>query len=78
MTIQFWRLSEATDGNLGLACTADGLLLGRTPLVEQRGQHFVVREQREIERLFSRVSRRRRSRANHVRPRHRRGGLECR
>lgn len=55
MTIQFWRLSEATDGNLGLAFTADGLLLGRTPLVEQRGQHFVVREQREIERLFSRA-----------------------
>src|SRR5690348_7052439 len=55
MTIQFWRLSEASDDNLGLACTADGLLLGRTPLIERRGEHFVVREQHEIERLFSRA-----------------------
>jgi hypothetical protein len=35
MTIQFWRLSEASDGNLGLACTADGLLLGRTPIANR-------------------------------------------
>lgn len=55
MTIQFWRLSEATDDNLGLACTADGLLLGRTPIVARHGERFVVREQREIERLFSRA-----------------------
>lgn len=55
MTIPFWRLSEATDDNLGLTCTADGLLLGRTPIVARRGEHFVVREQREIERLFSRA-----------------------
>jgi len=55
MTIQIWRLSEASDGNLGLACTADGLLLGRTPLIERRGEHFVMREQCEIERLFGRA-----------------------
>ena len=55
MTIQFWRLSEATDGNLGLACTADSLLLGRTPLIEWRSERFVVRERREIERLFRRA-----------------------
>jgi len=52
MTIQFWRLSDATDNNLGLACTAEGLLLGRTPLIARRDAHFVVREQCEIERLF--------------------------
>jgi hypothetical protein len=55
MTIQFWRLNEARDGNLGLACTADGLLLGRTPIVARCGERFVVRERREIERLFSRA-----------------------
>jgi hypothetical protein len=55
MTIQFWRLSEAGKSNLGLACTADGLLLGRTPLIARRGERFVVREQRDIERLFSRA-----------------------
>ena len=55
MTIQFWRLSEANDENLGLACTANGLLLGRTPLIERCGERFVVREQRDIERLFSRA-----------------------
>ena len=40
---------------LGLACTADGLLLGRTPLIARRDERFVVRERREIERLFSRA-----------------------
>jgi len=55
MTIQFWRLSEASDDNLGLACTADGLLLGRTPLIERRGEHFIVRAQHDIERLFGRA-----------------------
>jgi hypothetical protein len=55
MLVQFWHLSEAGEGNLGLACTADGLLLGRTPLVERRGERFIVREQREIERLFDRA-----------------------
>src|ERR1051326_220227 len=55
MTIQFWRLSEASDDNLGLACPANGLLLGRTPLIERRDERFVVREQHVIERLFGRA-----------------------
>ncbi|HLJ42792.1 MAG TPA: hypothetical protein VKT12_01140, partial [Candidatus Binataceae bacterium] len=55
MTIQFWRLSEASDDNLGLACTADGLLLGRTWLIERRDERFVAREQHEIKRLFGRA-----------------------
>jgi hypothetical protein len=52
-----WRLSEAGDNNLGLACSDDGLLIGRTPLIEKRDGHFAVREQREIERLLSRAYR---------------------
>jgi hypothetical protein len=35
-----WRLSEAGDDNLGLACCDDGLLLGRTPLIEKRDGRF--------------------------------------
>jgi hypothetical protein len=38
--------------NLGLACTEDGLLLGRTPLIERRDGRFVVRERFEIARLL--------------------------
>jgi hypothetical protein len=52
MTYHMWRLSEAGSGNLGLACTDDGLLLGRTPLIERRDGRFVVRERDEIERLL--------------------------
>jgi hypothetical protein len=52
-----WRLSEAGEDNLGLACSDDGLLIGRTPLIEKRDGHFAVREQREIERLLSRAYR---------------------
>src|SRR5580698_9581292 len=48
-----WRLSEAGEDNLGLACSDDGLLIGRTPLIEKRDGHFVVRKLREIERLLS-------------------------
>ena len=47
-----WRLSEDTPDNLGLAFTDDGLLLGRTPLIERRDGRFVVREPSEIERLL--------------------------
>jgi len=36
--IRFWRMNERTVDNLGLACTEDGLFLGRTPLIERRGQ----------------------------------------
>jgi hypothetical protein len=46
-----WRLSEYTPDNLGLAFTDDGLLLGRTPLIERRGGRFVVREPSDIARL---------------------------
>jgi hypothetical protein len=49
--IRFWRLNETTVDNLGLACTEDGLFLGRTPLIERRGRRFVVREPVEVERL---------------------------
>jgi hypothetical protein len=49
---QMWRLSEAGPRNLGLACTDDGLLLGRTSLVERRDGRFVVRPRGEIERLL--------------------------
>jgi hypothetical protein len=52
-----WRLTEGGEDNLGLACTADGLVLGRTPLIEQRNGQFVVREQDEIERLLGRAYR---------------------
>jgi hypothetical protein len=35
-----WRLSEAGDDNLGLACSDDGLFIGRTPLIEKRDGKF--------------------------------------
>jgi hypothetical protein len=38
---QVWRLNEAGPDNLGLACTDDGLLLGRTLLIERRGGHLL-------------------------------------
>jgi hypothetical protein len=34
------------------ACTDDGLLLGRTPLIERRDGRFVVRERGDIKRLL--------------------------
>ena len=57
MIHQVWRLSEPGDHNLGLACTEQGLLLGRTPLIERRNGRFAVRERSEIERLLSRAYR---------------------
>jgi hypothetical protein len=54
MIPKIWRLSENTgDDNLGLACTEQGLVLGRTLLIERRDGRFVVRERGEIECLFS-------------------------
>ena len=54
MIPRIWRLSETSDhNNLGLACTEQGLLLGRTPLIERRGGRFVVRERYAIEQLLS-------------------------
>ncbi len=55
MIHQFWRLSEGGEDNLGLACTDDGLMLGRTPLIERRDGRFVVRERGEIEGLLGRA-----------------------
>jgi hypothetical protein len=57
MIHQVWRLSEYGEDNLGLACTKDGLVLGRTPLVERRDQRFFVREKSEIEQLLRRAYR---------------------
>jgi hypothetical protein len=56
MIPKIWRLSENTgDDNLGLACTEQGLVLGRTALIERRDGRFVVRERSEIEQLLSRA-----------------------
>jgi hypothetical protein len=51
MIYPIWRLSGYQADNLGLAFTDDGLLLGRSPLVERRDGRFVVRERSEIARL---------------------------
>ena len=54
MIPKIWRLSENSgDDNLGLACTEQGLMLGRTLLIERRDGRFVVREQSELECLLS-------------------------
>jgi len=55
--IRMWRLSEGGEDNLGLACANDGLILGRTPLIERRDRRFVVRDREEIEALLSRAYR---------------------
>src|ERR1700684_3123664 len=58
MIPKIWRLSENSgDDNLGLACTEQGLLLGRTPLIERCDGRFVVRERNELEHLLSRACR---------------------
>jgi hypothetical protein len=54
MIPKIWHLSENSgDDNLGLACTEQGLVLGRTLLIERRDGRFVVRERSELEHLFS-------------------------
>jgi hypothetical protein len=54
MIPKIWRLSENSgDDNLGLVCTEQGLMLGRTLLIERRDGRFVVREQSELECLLS-------------------------
>jgi hypothetical protein len=53
MIPKIWRLSENTgDDNLGLACTEQGLVLGRTALIERRDAGFVVRERSDLEHLL--------------------------
>src|SRR5579862_499352 len=54
MIPRIWSLSETSaPNNLGLACSDQGLLLGRTPLIERRDGRFVVRERDAIEQLLS-------------------------
>jgi hypothetical protein len=55
MTYQFWRLSEAGPHNLGPTCTDNGLLLGRTPLIERHDGRFVVRDRDEIKQLLKKA-----------------------
>jgi hypothetical protein len=57
MIRHIWRLSEGGEDDLGLACTKDGLVLGRTPLIERQDQHFFVRKRSELERLLRRAYR---------------------
>lgn len=52
---QVWRLNEYHEGNLSLACTEEGLVLGRTALIERQETKFAVRERTEIERLLGRA-----------------------
>jgi hypothetical protein len=49
---KIWRLNEASEHNLGLACSEQGLMLGRTRLIERCSGRFVVRERHEIARLL--------------------------
>ena len=59
MMHKIWRLSETTsEDNLGLACTEQGLMLGRMPPMDRRDGRFVVRERAELERLLCRAYRR--------------------
>jgi len=55
MLHHIWRLSEPGQNNLGLACSEEGLLLGRTALLERRDERFVAREADDIRRLLSRA-----------------------
>ena len=74
MIYKVWRLSENSgDDNLGLACTEQGLMLGRTPLIERRDGRFVVRERAEIERLLSLAYRTQLTESAHVRACNRHG-----
>jgi hypothetical protein len=55
MIYHLWRLSEGGENNLGLAFASDGLVLGRTPLIERRDGRFTVREQGEIALLLGKA-----------------------
>ena len=62
MIPKIWRLSEDIgDNNLGLACTEQGLVLGRTALIERRDTGFVVRERSDLEHLLGCAYRRSRA-----------------
>lgn len=47
-----WRLSEGGHKSLGLSCSESGLFLGRTPLIERRGERYFIRSQGDLERLL--------------------------
>jgi hypothetical protein len=47
-----WQLSEGGDNSLELSCAAEGLFLGRRPLIERREDGYFVRPQAELERLL--------------------------
>jgi hypothetical protein len=53
MVHPIWRLSETGENNLGLACNEEGLVLGRTLLIERRDGRFVARDASDIQRLLS-------------------------
>src|ERR1700693_2168365 len=56
MIPKIWRLSENSgDDNLGLACTEQGLVRGRTLLIERRDGSCDRRERSKIEQLLSRA-----------------------
>ena len=48
------RLGAGGDG-LAVSCSAEGLFLGRTALIERRGDHYVLRPPAELERLLGRA-----------------------
>jgi len=52
---QVWRVNEYHEGNLGLACTEEGLVFGRTALIERQDAKFAVRKRIEVERLLNRA-----------------------
>jgi len=51
--LTLWRLSQSGERCLGPSCNEDGLFVGRTPLLEREGNTFVVRDQRDFERMMS-------------------------
>jgi hypothetical protein len=55
MLHHIWRLREAGEDNLGLACSEEGLVLGRTSLIAQRDGRFFMRDARDIQRLLCRA-----------------------
>lgn len=54
--VHLWRLSAGGDGNLGVCCNRDGIFLGRTPLIERRAGHYVLRSPPDLDRLLKHCS----------------------
>jgi hypothetical protein len=55
--VEVWSLSSGGGDSLGRSCTAYGLFLGRTRLIERRAGHYAVRPRADLERLFGRAYR---------------------